>query len=88
VDPVWGLYARTSWPYSGGARATDRCNRNRVGQVGAWTVKRWQGQELLACSSAGGGGVGQGRKIKFKIAPFNEIFLPCRAGQRRKISLK
>jgi hypothetical protein len=42
-------------------------NRAAAGQAGAWAVKSWQGRlarpgrALLACSSAGGSGVGQDR---------------------------
>ncbi len=47
-------------PYSRGAEAGDRCNRNRAGQVGARTVKCWRdggpGLPVVACSSAGSGG--------------------------------
>ncbi len=54
------------WPYSGGVRSADRCNRNRAGQVGASlrSVKRWRGRALLACSSSGGGGAGPGGAVE------------------------
>jgi hypothetical protein len=70
------------WPYSGGARAADRCNRNRAGQVGTGTVKRWRDRALLGCSSAGGGGARPGKAgekdlIEIMRGSAGKIGRPC-----------